>query len=122
MENEIHKQMDFCRVVSNREFFGISPEKATKIIDEIVETGMYVKYSKDELQPLSKLETFSDVGKYIRNERKRQGLTQKQLAFACGTGLRLIGEIERGKVTAQVGNVFQILSLLRINVFMEEHQ
>lgn len=119
LEKEIHRQLDFCRISSNREFFGISPKKAIEIIQSIIDNGVYDLYFKNEVGTLSFIDDISLLGKFIRNERTRQGLTQKQIALTCGIGLRVIGEIENGKQTAQIGIIFKILSILRIRCFCE---
>jgi DNA-binding XRE family transcriptional regulator len=119
LEKEIHRQLDFCRVKSNREFFSLSPQKAIEAIGSIIEKGTYELFPKDEVGELAKVKDFGGLGKLIRHERRRQGLTQKDLAFTSGTGLRVIGDIERGKETAQVGIIFKVISLLRVNIYWE---
>ncbi len=59
--------------------------------------------------------TAKELGETIRNTRKAQGLTQPQLAMACGTGVRFIVDLEAGKETCQIGkalNVIQTLGLV----------
>lgn len=43
------------------------------------------------------------LGEVIRKVRKRQGLTQPQLAGAAGVGLRFLVELEGGKGTSHLG-------------------
>ena len=43
------------------------------------------------------------IGQIIREERKELGLRQDELAAASGVGLRFLVELERGKVTVQMG-------------------
>lgn len=50
------------------------------------------------------------LGTLIRQVRKRQGITQEDLSALIGVGPRLIGEIERGKPTAEIGKVFHLLA------------
>ncbi len=50
------------------------------------------------------------LGTLIRQVRKTQGITQEDLSALVGVGPRLIGEIERGKPTAEIGKVFQLLA------------
>jgi len=50
------------------------------------------------------------LGILIRQVRKKQGITQEDLSSLVGVGPRLIGEIERGKPTAEIGKVFQLLA------------
>ncbi|GFM28741.1 type II toxin-antitoxin system Y4mF family antitoxin [Novosphingobium sp. PY1] len=56
------------------------------------------------------------IGRIIREERKALGLRQDELAAASGVGLRFIVELERGKVTAQIGKVIAVLSALGCEV------
>lgn len=50
-----------------------------------------------------------DIGKVIRARRKADGLTQLDAAALCGVGARFLGELERGKETAQIGKVLRIV-------------
>jgi len=52
------------------------------------------------------------IGKAIRTRRKDLKITQKELAMACGTGLRFIVELEKGKPTCQIGKILQVLRAL----------
>jgi HTH-type transcriptional regulator/antitoxin HipB len=56
------------------------------------------------------------LGRTIREERKRLGATQKELAMTAGTGLRFIIELEKGKSTSQTGKVFQVIQALGLSV------
>ena len=44
----------------------------------------------------------ADVGKLILAERKRQKLSQLQLAGLANTGIRFISDVENGKGTVQL--------------------
>lgn len=57
-----------------------------------------------------------DFGEAIRLRRKDLGLTQIELAQKAGTGDRLVGEIENGKETAEVGKVLDLLDALGLEV------
>ena len=37
------------------------------------------------------------IGKYIKEERKKAGLTQEEFAMRSGLGLRFVRELEQGK-------------------------
>ncbi|GMN04218.1 type II toxin-antitoxin system Y4mF family antitoxin [Erythrobacter sp. MTPC3] len=52
------------------------------------------------------------IGQIIREERKELGLRQDELAAASGVGLRFLVELERGKVTVQMGKVLDVLAAL----------
>ena len=47
--------------------------------------------------------TPAQIGKLIRDTRKRLGVTQKDLALTSGTGLRFIIDLEKGKETCEIG-------------------
>lgn len=67
---------------------------------------------------MKKINKISELGVYIRQERKQQGLTQEQLAAHCGTGIRFIRELEQGKETCHIGKVFHVLKMLGIVIFV----
>jgi len=47
----------------------------------------------------------------IKEKRKATGLTQQDLALKSGLGLRLVREIEQGKVSMRMDKVNQLLAL-----------
>jgi len=67
---------------------------------------------------MKKINKISELGMYIRQERKQQGLTQEQLAAHCGTGIRFIRELEQGKETCQIGKVLHVIKMLGINILV----
>ena len=60
-----------------------------------------------------------ELGQAIRAERKAQGLTQGDLAAACGVSLRFISDLERGRASAGVGRVLHVLNMLGLRVVLE---
>jgi HTH-type transcriptional regulator/antitoxin HipB len=60
--------------------------------------------------------TAQEIGKLIRESRKRLDVTQKDLALTSGTGLRFIIELEKGKETCQIGKVLTVLQTLGIKL------
>ena len=48
---------------------------------------------------------------FVKEKRKKLGLTQSQLAERSGVGLRFIRELEQGKNTLQMDKVNQVLHL-----------
>ena len=60
--------------------------------------------------------TTQAIGQIIRENRKRLGVTQKDLALTSGTGLRFIIELEKGKETCQIGKVLTVLQTLGIRI------
>jgi len=53
-----------------------------------------------------------ELGITIRETRKKDRLTQAELAFAAGVGIRFVSELEAGKPTAQIGKIMQVLAAL----------
>lgn len=51
------------------------------------------------------------VGKFVKERRKRQKLTQPELAEKAGVGLRFLRELERGKQSVRLDKVNQVLAL-----------
>ena len=60
--------------------------------------------------------TPEQIGEMVRASRRGQGVTQKELAMASGTGLRFIIEMEKGKATCQIGKVLNVLHTLGITM------
>lgn len=56
--------------------------------------------------------TAKEFGDIIRKTRKAQGMTQPQLAMACGTGIRFIVDLEAGKDTCQLGKALLVAQML----------
>ena len=48
---------------------------------------------------------------FIKEKRKSLGLTQEDLSYKAGVGLRFIRELEQGKESLKVDKVNQVLSL-----------
>jgi HTH-type transcriptional regulator / antitoxin HipB len=63
--------------------------------------------------------TTADIGKMIRETRKKLGVTQKALALTSGTGLRFIIELEKGKETCEIGKALTVLNTLGINMTLK---
>ena len=63
-----------------------------------------------------KIKTTQNIGATIRTQRKRLKITQKELAMTCGTGLRFIVDLEKGKPTCQIGKTLQVLQALGLAI------
>ena len=53
----------------------------------------------------------STIGDYIKQERKKAGLTQEEVALRAGLGLRFVRELEQGKETVRMDKVNQALRM-----------
>lgn len=58
---------------------------------------------KSELPPLSL---------FVRNRREELGYTQEELAFRTGLSTRFVKEFERGKKTARLDKVMELLDFM----------
>ena len=59
-----------------------------------------------------KIKSTEQLGAEVRARRKQLKVTQKELAMTCGTGLRFIVDLEKGKPTCQIGKTLQVLQVL----------
>lgn len=53
----------------------------------------------------------SKIGEYIKQERKKAGLTQEEFAMRSGLGIRFVRELEQGKETVRLDKVNQALAM-----------
>ena len=51
------------------------------------------------------------IGKFIKAERKKAGLTQEEFAMRAGLGLRFVRELEQGKQTVRLDKTNQALAM-----------
>jgi HTH-type transcriptional regulator / antitoxin HipB len=66
--------------------------------------------------PRRQIATAGDLGAAILAARKKQGLTQRQLALAAGTGERFVVELENGKGTARLGTALRVAATLGLRL------
>ena len=58
----------------------------------------------------------TEFAKVLKLERKRNNLTQEELALRAGVGLRLIRDIEQGKSTLRLDSLNKVLGLFGYEV------
>ncbi|MDD5088881.1 MAG: helix-turn-helix transcriptional regulator [bacterium] len=63
-----------------------------------------------------KIKNTEELGSTIRMRRKQIKISQKELAMTCGTGLRFIVDLEKGKPTCQIGKTLQVLQALGLAI------
>lgn len=51
------------------------------------------------------------IGKYIKEERQRAGLTQEEFAMRAGLGLSFVRKLEQGRGTVRLDKVNQALGM-----------
>lgn len=62
------------------------------------------------------IKSCQDLGNLVREARKSQNLTQKQLAALCGSGERFIVDLEKGKPTCAIDKALEVAYMLGINL------
>lgn len=71
------------------------------------------------MRPELKLLDSREVGKAVKDTRKKLGVTQRDLALTSGTGLRFIIELEQGKSTCQLEKVLTVLRTLGLTLVIK---
>lgn len=61
----------------------------------------------------------SDLGKIIREERKRQNVSQADLAAWCNVGVTYLSKLENGKESSEIGKALNIMAILGLDIFVE---
>ena len=57
-----------------------------------------------------------DLGTFIKDHRKKAGLTQLKLADLAGVGKTTVFDIEKNKETVRLNNLLAVLRVLNIKV------
>ncbi len=58
----------------------------------------------------------AELGQLIRSERKASGITLQQTSAKSKIGVRFLSELERGKVTAEIGKVISALHTVGLDM------
>ena len=77
---------------------------------------MIDRYHEEDIREIPNV---ADLGETITRRREALGITQVQLAFSIGVNRRVIGELERGKDTVQVGIALRALSAVGVRLLAE---
>ena len=70
------------------------------------------------MKPLTKISNPEELGQYLLKERKNLKLTQKEISEFADVGRKFIIELEKGKKTAQLGKVFELLNSLCLELHL----
>ena len=57
------------------------------------------------------IDNMNIIGQYIKEQRKKAGLSQEEFAMRAGLGLRFVRELEQGKQTVRLDKVNQALGM-----------
>lgn len=69
---------------------------------------------------IMKIKDTKSLGMIIKQTRKKQGLTQSELAAIVGVGIRFIRELEAGKTSCHLSKTLAVLNSLGIDLFITE--
>ncbi len=67
-----------------------------------------------------RITTVQELGTFVREERKRQGLTQVRFAGLCGVSPRLLGELENGRESVGFSRILRICMRLGVDLIAEK--
>ena len=67
------------------------------------------------------IKTIEDIGKLVKETRKKQGFTQVQLAQLSNVGTRFLSDLENGKQTCEVGKMLKVLANLGIKLEVKDN-
>jgi len=71
---------------------------------------------------LRQIRTASELGDIVRHARKKQGITQADLALITEKSHVLLRDIETGKGSVSFASVLQVLNELGIRMYVEPGQ
>ena len=66
-----------------------------------------------------KIVSAQTFGAFVRDERKKRGLTQDSLGKLVGVDKATVSYIERGKPGVRLSTIFLLLAALEIDLFVE---
>ena len=56
----------------------------------------------------------NEIGKFVKSERRKAGLTQAEFALRSGLGLRFVRDLEQGKETVRMDKVNRALAMFEM--------
>lgn len=66
----------------------------------------------------AKVNNPKELGEYIRQERKKLQLTQKEISDFTDVGRKFVLDLEKGKSTTQIGKIFEVLNGLGLELHL----
>lgn len=67
-----------------------------------------------------KITDSKSLGQSIRERRKELGYTQKYLSEYTGLSITFISQLERGKPTAEIEKIIQLIHILGMDLMIEK--
>ena len=71
-----------------------------------------------EQASLLPVRSMADIGRIVRQERKRRRMSQAEFAALCGVGRRFLVELERGKPSLRTDRMIDVLSNAGIALYI----
>lgn len=68
--------------------------------------------------PFGRIISVKEIGLLIRDQRKKNGVTQAKAAGLSGVGQRFLSELERGKETIEIGKALRVIYRLGLEIFI----
>lgn len=67
------------------------------------------------MEVVEKMEAKSIIGQRLRSLRKKQNLSQEEMARLCRMSVRTYGKIERGEANFEIDTLTKIMDVLKID-------
>ena len=71
------------------------------------------------MSPQTEIGDSADLGRMVREIRRKRGLKQADLAARCGVGIRFISNLENGKETVEFGRALRVIRFLGLRLKVE---
>lgn len=65
------------------------------------------------------IQSTEELGNFIREFRKNKQLSLEKVSGISKLGMRFISELERGKETAEVGKVLEVIKILGLELIVQ---
>lgn len=118
LESKVRHALEPFRVSRSRDWFQVGWKIVIEQF-EIAIKGSEGEGSFSELKITSeiKINSARDAGAFCKAWRKRNCITQTELADAAGVGVRFVSEFERGKPSCEIGKVIQLCKTVGIDFY-----
>jgi HTH-type transcriptional regulator / antitoxin HipB len=118
LEAKMRQTLEPFRVRRSRDWFQIGwrlvVEQFEIAISGAVSEGMIARLKISSETPINSAD---DAGLFCRSWRKREQITQAELADSAGVGVRFVSEFERGKPTCEIGKVIKLCKTIGIDFY-----
>jgi len=71
---------------------------------------------------MRKIQNILELSELIRDTRKKQGISQEDLAGLSNTGVRFIIDLEKAKATCQIEKVFNVINALGLELGINDDE